>query len=99
MQDFHIRMDDLEGFSLILDDYDEIYKDWQLSARIDGIMRFLEEQAVEEYKYHNFAQNSAPGDAVQVMTVHKSKGCLLYTSSPVACRRPAPPARASGRKS
>ena len=74
VQDYNIRMDDLEGFSLILDDYDEIYQDWQLSARVDGVMRFLEEQAVEEYKYHNFAQNSASEDAVQVMTVHKSKG-------------------------
>ena len=37
-------------------------------------MRFLENRAIEEYKYHSFAVNSAPEDAVQVMTVHKSKG-------------------------
>lgn len=99
MQDFHIRMDDLEGFSLILDDYDEIYKDWQLSARIDGIMRFLEEQAVEEYKYHNFAQNSAPGDAVQVMTVHKSKGLEFDTVFiPNLMKREFPVGESGGRK-
>lgn len=74
VNDYNVRMDDLEGFSLILDDFDEIYGDWQLSARVNGIMRFLENRAIEEYKYHSFAVNSAPEDAVQVMTVHKSKG-------------------------
>ena len=77
--DYAIRLDDFEGFALILDDFDEIFGDWQLSARVDGIMRFLEEQAVDEYKYHSFKQNSLPEDAVQVMTVHKSKGLEFDT--------------------
>lgn len=77
--DYTTRLDDFEGFALILDDFDEIFGDWQLSARVDGIMRFLEEQAVDEYKYHSFKQNSLPEDAVQVMTVHKSKGLEFDT--------------------
>lgn len=77
--DYTTRLDDFQGFALILDDFDEIFGDWQLSARVDRIMRFLEERAVDEYKYHSFKQNSLPKDAVQVMTVHKSKGLEFDT--------------------
>ncbi len=76
--DLRVRIEDLEGISTILDDYDEIYGDYQLSYRISGLLRFLGEYAREEYKYHNFRE-AAPDDAVQIMTVHKSKGLEFHT--------------------
>lgn len=72
--DIRERQEALEGFALILNDYDEIYQDQQFSARITGVVKFLNMQAVDEYKYHNFQSERAPGDCVQVMTIHKSKG-------------------------
>ena len=77
--DLHARQEDLEGICVILDDYDEIYGDWQLTARISGVLRFLGEQARQEYKYHNFRETAPDGDAVQLMTVHKSKGLEFHT--------------------
>ena len=77
--DLHTRQEDLEGICVILDDYDEIYGDWQLTARISGVLRFLVEQARQEYKYHNFRETAPDGDAVQLMTVHKSKGLEFHT--------------------
>jgi len=77
--DLHTRQEDLEGICAILDDYDEIYGDWQLTARISGILRFLGEQARQEYKYHNFRESAPDEDAVQLMTVHKSKGLEFHT--------------------
>lgn len=62
-----------DGICYILNDYEEIYGDWQLSARISGVMQFLDKQVDEEYKYHDFGTSSCE-DAVHVMTVHKSKG-------------------------
>lgn len=72
--DPEVRKTALEGISKILDDYDEIYGDWQLSARISGILKFLGTQAAEEYKYHSFQPKDPTEDAVQLMTVHKAKG-------------------------
>lgn len=77
--DIQTRTDDLKGFISILDDYDEIYRDWQLNARITGLLRFLEAQAVEEYKYHSFKSKELSEDAVQIMTVHKAKGLEFHT--------------------
>lgn len=77
--DLPTRIEDLEGICVILDDYDEIYGDYQLSARITGILRFLGMQAAQEYKYHNFRKNAPDEDAVQLMTVHKSKGLEFQT--------------------
>lgn len=73
-EDFAIRKTCVDGICTMLDDFDEIYGDWQLSARIDGFLKFLETRAAEEYKYHNFAPVNETDDAVQVMTVHKAKG-------------------------
>ena len=73
------RIDDAAAFSQILDDYDEIYRDYQLTARISGLLYFLEERALEEYKYHNFKADRTAENAVQVMTVHKSKGLEFET--------------------
>lgn len=77
--DWHTRQEDLTGICAILDDYDEIYGDWQLTARISGVLRFLGEQARQEYKYHNFRESAPDEDAVQLMTVHKSKGLEFHT--------------------
>jgi len=52
IEDCEERKENLAGITKILDDYDEIYGDWQLSARITGVLRFLAYQAEEEYKYH-----------------------------------------------
>lgn len=77
--DFSTRTEDLDGICKILDDYDEIYGDYQLSARIGGVLRFLGLQAAQEYKYHNFRESAPDEDAVQLMTVHKSKGLEFHT--------------------
>lgn len=73
-KDYDTRKACLDGVCRMLDDYDEIYGDWQLTARIDGFLKFLNTRAQEEYKYYNFAPDSRGEDAVQVMTVHKAKG-------------------------
>ena len=73
-EDAEIRRMDLDGIAKILDDYDEIYGDWQLSARITGVLKFLGTQAADEYKYHSFKPKDPNADAVHIMTVHKSKG-------------------------
>lgn len=72
--DYETRKICLDGVCRMLDDYDEIYGDYQLSARIDGFLKFLDTRAAEEYKYHNFTPDNQGEDAVQVMTVHKAKG-------------------------
>ena len=78
-EDAEIRRMDLDGITKILDDYDEIYGDWQLSARITGVLKFLGTQAADEYKYHSFKPKDPNADAVQIMTVHKSKGLEFNT--------------------
>jgi len=78
-EDIENRRMDLDGITKILDDYDEIYGDWQLSARITGILRFLGTQAADEYKYHSFKPKDPDADAVQIMTVHKAKGLEFHT--------------------
>lgn len=79
VEDIETRRTDLEGFEKILDDYDEIYSDWQLSARITGVLKFLGTQAAEEYKYHSFVPKDPNADAVHIMTVHKAKGLEFNT--------------------
>ena len=78
-EDVEDRRINLDGIVKILDDYDEIYGDWQLSARISGVLRFLDTQAADEYKYHSFRPKDPDIDAVQIMTVHKSKGLEFHT--------------------
>lgn len=77
--DIIMRREDLDGVYKILDDYDEIYGDQQLTARIDGLLRFLGQQARQEYKYHNFREDASDEDAVQLMTIHKSKGLEFHS--------------------
>lgn len=74
-----IRRMDLDGIVKILDDYDEIYGDWQLSSRVTGVLKFLGTQAAEEYRYHSFKPKDPNADAVQIMTVHKSKGLEFHS--------------------
>ncbi len=97
--DIDIRRMDLEGITKILDDYDEISGDWQLSARITGILKFLGTQAAEEYKYHSFKPKDPNVDAVQIMTVHKSKGLEFHTVFlPELMKREFPVSNMGGRK-
>ena len=77
--DITVRSENLKGFCQILDDYDAIYGDCQLSYRISKLLRFLVEQANQAYKYHNFREIEPNDDAVQLMTVHKSKGLEFHT--------------------
>lgn len=77
--DLETRRMALDGIAKILDDYDEIYGDWQLSARITGVLKFLGTQAADEYRYHNFKPKDPDADAVQIMTVHKAKGLEFHT--------------------
>ena len=70
---------DFARIAVILDDYDEIYGDWQLSARLTGVIKFLEDSAAEEYKYHDFNDKPGDGSMVHIMTVHKSKGLEFDT--------------------
>ena len=65
--DLQTRQEDLHGMITILDDYDEIYGDYQLSARVSGVLRFLGTQAAQEYKYHSFRETSAEEDANTVV--------------------------------
>ncbi len=70
--DVDIRRNDVDCLYKILEDYDEIYKDFQLSARVNGVLKFLEEEAAEQYKYYDF--NIQISDSVKIMSIHKSKG-------------------------
>lgn len=79
IKDCEERKENLAGITKILDDYDEIYGDWQLSARITGVLRFLAYQAEEEYKYNCFTLKDFSNDMVQIMTVHKAKGLEFHT--------------------
>lgn len=79
--DITARKEDLKGICTILDDFDAIYGDYQMSYRISRVLRFLGEQARQAYKYHNFREGIPDEDAVQLMTVHKSKGlefCAVF---------------------
>jgi len=71
--------ENLARINVILNDYDEIYGDWQLSARLTGVIKFLDEGASEEYKYHNFNDSQKDCNGVRIMTVHKSKGLEFDT--------------------
>lgn len=67
------RISEFNNFKIILDDYDEIYKDYQLSSRINGLIDFLENEALEQYKYHNFSTELSE-NGINIMSIHKSKG-------------------------
>ena len=97
--DADVRKEDLNGIVSILEDYDEIYGDWQLSARINGVLRFLGTQAAEEYKYHSFKAQDPNLDAVQIMTVHKAKGLEFHTVFlPELIKREFPVSNMGGKK-
>jgi len=71
--DLDLREDLLNGFKDILNDFEEIYGDFQLSAKVNDLIKFLNNDAIEQYKYHNFKSTEVE-NGIQIMTVHKSKG-------------------------
>lgn len=79
---FNENIADFNAVKKILDDYDHVYLDYQLSARVRSILEFtnLENKkgAVKEYRNHKFDSDEAV-DAVQIMTIHKSKGLEFDT--------------------
>ena len=98
-EDFENRRIDLKGFITILEDYDEIYGDWQLSARTNGVLTFLGTQAADEYKYYSFKPKESDSDSVQIMTVHKSKGLEFHTVIlPELIKREFPVSNMGGKK-
>lgn len=89
----------VDGICKILSDFDEIYGDWQLSARTEKITRFLGTQAAEEYRYHSFMPMDPNEDCVHVMTVHKAKGLEFDTVFlPELMMREFPVANIGGKK-
>lgn len=68
----------INGIVRILDDYDEIYGDYQLTARVGRIIDFLSREAIEEYKHAKFISQKDI-DAVQIMTIHQAKGLEFDT--------------------
>ncbi|MCI9449688.1 MAG: ATP-dependent helicase [Clostridiales bacterium] len=78
--DIDTRLSDYNGIIQILSDYEDIYYDYQLSQRVSGVLNFIEYQAKAEYKYHNFKKkDNEEKNAVQIITVHKSKGLEFDT--------------------
>ena len=87
----------LETVSKMLDDYDEIYGDYQLSARVSRVIDFLSRDALTEYKHFKF-NKSEDNEAVQIMTVHQSKGLEFNTVFLVKLEEKEFPVFASGGK-
>lgn len=78
-EELDVRRMSLDGIKRILDDFDEIYGDYQLSSRVDMLLKFLAKRAAQEYRYTSFQEKSPDNDAVQIMTVHKAKGLEFHT--------------------
>ena len=77
--DLEVRQNALDGMCDILTDYETIYRDYQISAKIKALNYFLNHDAAEEYKYHSFIPQTPDEDTVKVMTVHKAKGLEYHT--------------------
>ena len=93
------RSSALEIFAKILDDYDAVYGDWQPSARISGVLFFLDQQAAEEYRHYRFRAEDQEKDAVQLMTVHKAKGLEFEAVFiPELCEGEFPVSKMGGRR-
>lgn len=67
------RGNNVEAFCKILSDVDAIYKNDSLTFKLDKLVKFLDTAVIEEYRYSNLIE-SEDEDAVQIMTIHKSKG-------------------------
>ena len=99
VEDYKTRKIDMDGMVKILNDYDEIYRDWQLSARITSLLKFLGTQAAEEYKYHSFKPKDSNEDAIQLMTIHKAKGLEFHSVFlPELTKREFPVSNMGGKK-
>ena len=78
-EEIEVRQKQYDCMIRILDDYDEIFGDYQLSYRIKSVLNFIKYEASDEYKYVNFGLNEENLDAVQVMTIHKAKGLEFHS--------------------
>ena len=63
-----------ECILLILEDLDEIYTGWQLNAKISVVADFFLYNAKRVYNSYRFGDDNVDDDAVEIMTVHSSKG-------------------------
>ena len=68
-----------KAFHKIMDDYEKINGDYELSHKISGINDFLGYCVADLYKTHTFETEEKKQDAVQIMSVHKSKGLDFVT--------------------
>lgn len=97
--DADIRRTDLKAMQRILEDYDEIYGDRELSRRINDLLKFLGTQAAQVYKHHSFREKDTNTDAVQLLTVHKAKGLEFHTVFlPELMKREFPASNSGGKK-
>jgi ATP-dependent exoDNAse (exonuclease V) beta subunit len=63
------------------------------------LINFLEYNALDEYKYHNFKEEFENEDSVKIMTVHKSKGLEFHSVFiPELEEKEFPPANLGGKK-
>lgn len=79
VQDIELRQEAYDRILCMINDYEEIYGDYQFSIRLSNFIQFLEKQASYEYRYQELESNLGIKDQVAVTTVHKSKG-LEYHS-------------------
>ena len=84
---------------LILEDLDEIYTDWQLNAKISVVADFFLYNAKRVYNNYRFGDDNVDDDAVEIMTVHSSKGLEFETVFiPNLAEREFPAGSVGGRK-
>ena len=76
-ENYECKLNDLTCFKQILSDVDVIYKDYQLEARARQVILFIEKDAAEVYR--SFPVEKKSSDAVNIMTIHKSKGLEFDT--------------------
>lgn len=77
-EDYDDRVASFNGIQIILEDFDQIYGDYNISARADKAVKFLKACGEEEYKNQSFSEKDAD-DSIQVLTVHKAKGLEFDT--------------------
>ena len=68
----------INAFMDILQDFDAIYKDVSWTNRIFAVDYYLQNTAKHEYKYTSLMEEEV-NNAVQIMTIHKSKGLQFDT--------------------
>lgn len=76
--DYDLRVASFNGIQIILEDFDQIYGDYNITARADRTVKFLKTCGEEEYGNQSFIEKDT-ADSVQVLTVHKAKGLEFDT--------------------